>query len=83
MRLNGILGNGANALLVGGMVWGFVDLLIRVTKEPKRKSRKSILSLLPFPFLPSGEPDEKASREPGDGRLVLQPVPVRNRKAGR
>jgi hypothetical protein len=83
MGLGEVLGYGVGALLFGGLVWGLIDLLIRTTREPKRKSRRSVLSLLPLPIVPSGESDEKAHREPRRGRLVLQPVPVKNRRGGR
>ncbi len=78
-----VLGYGLNALLLGGLAWGLVDLMIRIAKEPKRKSRTSIFPLLPFPFVPSGEPREKPPRVHGNGELALQPVPVRNRRPGR
>jgi hypothetical protein len=83
MGLGDVLGYGVNVLLLGGLAWGLVDLVIRVAKEPKRKSRTSIFPLLPFPFMPSGEPREKPRRAPGGGRLALQPVPVKNRRTGR
>jgi hypothetical protein len=78
-----VLGYGLCALLLGGLVWGLVDLMAGIAKEPKRKSKKSIFPLLPFPFVPSGEPDDRPAREPGSGQLVLLPVPVRNRRRGR
>jgi hypothetical protein len=83
MGLGDVLGYGLNALLLGGLAWGLVDLVIRIVYQPKRKSRTSIFPLLPFPFGRSGEPHEKPPRAHGNGRLALQPVPVRNRRRGR
>lgn len=78
-----VFGYGLITFLLVGLLWGFVDLMIRIAREPKRKSRTSILPLLPFPFVPSGEPYEKASRVRGGGQLAWQPVPVRPRRHGR
>lgn len=83
MALGDVLGYGVITLLLGGLAWGLIDLLVRIAKEPKRKSRTGIFPLLPFPFVPWGEPNDKAPRIRGNGQLALQPVPVKHRGQGR
>ncbi|HLC05895.1 MAG TPA: hypothetical protein VJK02_22905 [Anaerolineales bacterium] len=83
MALGDVLGYGVITLLLGGLGWGFVDLLIRIAREPIRKSSASIFPLLPFPFMPPAESREGEPEEHRSGQLELQPVPVKNRRQGR
>ena len=83
MALGDVLGYGVIALLLGGLGWGLVDLIIRIGRQPTRKSNTSIFPLLPFPFMPPAESREGEPRERRSGQLALQPVPVKHRRQGR
>jgi len=83
MALGDVLGYGVITLLLGGLGWGLVDLMIRIAKEPKRKSSAGIFPLLPFPFMPPAKSHAREPRERRSGQLELQPVPVKHRRQGK
>jgi hypothetical protein len=65
------------SLLLGGHLWGMVDLFARIRKQPHRPL--DILRLSPYPLVPSEQPQPEAregNRTGGGGGLRLSPVPV-------
>ncbi len=72
-----LLGFAIVALLLGGHLWGLIDLIVRIQKQPRGPI--NVLRLSPYPFVP----DEETPAQPregessgGPGGLRLSPVPV-------
>ncbi len=80
MTFTDLLGYGLVTLLLGGHLWGLIDLFARIQKQPRRPI--DILRLSPYPLVPEDEtPAEPRERKPtgGSGGLRLSPVPVETR----
>ena len=80
MTIFDLLGYAFIALLVGGHLWGLVDLFVRIQKQPRQPI--NLLRLSPYPFVPDEEPLPQAREGEsagGTGGLRLSPVPVETR----
>jgi len=80
MTISDLLGYGLMTLMLGGLLWGSIDLLARIHKQPHQPL--NILRMSPYPLVP----DEESPAEPREGRstggtggLRLSPVPVETR----
>ena len=80
MTIYDLLGFTFVALLLGGHLWGLVDLSAKIRKQPRKPI--NVLRLSPYPFVP----DEKlvtsvpaGESTGGPGGLRLSPVPVETR----
>ncbi|GMR09203.1 MAG: hypothetical protein BMS9Abin28_0021 [Anaerolineae bacterium] len=71
-----ILGYAIYSLLIAGFVWGLVDMLVQIHKQPKRPL--SVLRLTSYPFVPDDETLQvMREKQRPDGKLEPSPVPVR------
>jgi len=81
MTLPDLLGYSFSTLLLGGLLWGLIDLLARIQKQPRQPI--NILRMSPYPLVPdeepSAQPRESRGRRGGPGGLRLSPVPVETR----
>lgn len=82
MTITDILGYALVSILLAGFGWALIDLLVRIAKQRKRESNGDILPLLPYPFLPPRENENRPGLKRA-GRLALQPVRVKNRSTGK
>jgi hypothetical protein len=80
MTISDLLGYAFVALLLGGHLWGLLDLSAKIRKQPR--TPLNLLRLSSYPFVP----DEKLVEQVpagesmgGPGGLRLSPVPVETR----
>jgi len=77
MTISDLLGYAFIALLLGGLLWGLVDLIVRIHKQPRRPI--NVLRMSSYPFVPDDEllpQTRKGKSTGGTGGLRLSPVPV-------
>ena len=80
MTISDFLGYAIVTLLLGGHLWGLVDLFVKIQKQPRRPI--NLLRLSPYPFVPDEELLSQAREGEstgGTGGLRLSPVPVETR----
>lgn len=80
MNISDLLGISFVTLLIGGHLWGLVDLFAKIRKQSRRPI--NVLRLSPYPFVPDAELVAQApagESTGGTGGLRLSPVPVETR----
>ena len=80
MTISDLLGYTFVTLLLGGHLWGLVDLFVKVQKQPHRPI--NVLRMSSYPFVPDDEPlpqGRKGKSTGGTGGLRFSPVPVETR----
>lgn len=80
MTLPELLGYTFSTLMLGGLLWGLIDLLSRIQKQPRQPM--NILRMSPYPFVPDDESlaqPRQGKTSGGTGGLRLSPVPVETR----
>ncbi len=80
MGFNDLLGVSFVTLIVGGHLWGLVDLFAKVRKQARKPI--NVLRMSPYPFVPDEKlvaPVGAGESTGGSGGLRLSPVPVETR----
>jgi hypothetical protein len=80
MSISDFFGYAIVTLLLGGHLWGLVDLFAKIQKQPRRPI--NLLRLSPYPFVPDEQPlpqTREGESTGGSGGLRLSPVPVETR----
>lgn len=80
MSISDFFGYAIVTLLLGGHLWGLVDLFAKIQKQPRRPI--NLLRLSPYPFVPDElllPQAREGESTGGSGGLRLSPVPVETR----